>query len=42
MMINNELDKISEWLTVNQLSLNVPKQNSQYFIRKGKTLFLLK
>ncbi len=38
MMINNELDKISEWLTVNQLSLNVPKTKFLIFHKKRKNI----
>ncbi len=37
-MINNELDKISEWLTVNQLSLNIPKTKFWIFCKKRKNI----
>ena len=30
--INNELSKISEWLSSNKLSLNIEKLNSWFFI----------
>ncbi len=38
MMINNELDKISERLTVDQLSLNVPKTKFSIFHKKRKNI----
>ncbi len=36
MMLNNELNKISEWLVVNKLSLNVSKTKFSIFHKKGK------
>ncbi len=38
MIINNELGKISEWLTVNQLSLNVPTRTFSIFHKKKKNI----